>query len=162
MLPSGTLKETQTILTMHLISSSVRCFHLNKTSTGQMQVALPQKDVQTERKTLEQKRELSQPARGCSHPPPPPPTHCSRYQPRAGRAAAAGGPHQVQDLPNRRAEGRASPHGPDHHTAKRPERLLKYRLTAPPKPPSHVIAQLPGAAEPCAGLDWDSGATHWG
>lgn len=68
MLPSGTLKETQATLTMHIIHSSVSCFPLNNASTGKMQVALPPTDVQTERKPLEQKRELSQAAPGCSRP----------------------------------------------------------------------------------------------
>jgi hypothetical protein len=136
-LPSGTLKKTQTILTMHLISSSVRCFHLNKASTGQMQVAL----LQTEKKLLEQKQELSQPAQGCSLPPPPPPIFCCSSQPNVGRATAAwearsgAGPTKQESCRKRKSARSRSPQN------KAAQATVKYHLAALPMPPWEVTAK---------------------
>ena len=137
MLPSGTLKKTQTILTMHLISSSVRCFHLNKASTGQMQVAL----LQTEKKLLEQKQELSQPAQGCSLPPTTPPKVLVRYPPQVGRATpprgATKGAGPTKNERSRKPKSARS-RSPQNKAA---QATVKYHLAALPMPPWEVTAK---------------------
>lgn len=123
MLPSGTPKENQTILTIHLISSSVRCFPLNKVSPGQMQVALPKTAGRANRKETSRTKGRAFPT-SPGLLPPPPPIRCCSSEPSAGRAVAAWGPDLVQNPPNRRAEGRGSPHDPDERRARQPGRLL--------------------------------------